>query len=80
MDAAEIYITVLQEQFPNVTVKWNPQPHPIFETTPCVLEFHSKTGLEEPFILTFKDGLGNNQVDKDLEVLITAYGKQINSL
>ena len=29
MDAADKYISILQVRFPNVTVKWNPPPHPL---------------------------------------------------
>ena len=80
MDAADKYISILQVRFPNVTVKWNPPPHPIFELTSCTLEFSSKVNPEVIYPLEFPNGLGNNKIEDDIAVLVSLHGEQLDSL
>ena len=80
MDAADKYISALQERFTNVTVKWNPPPHPIFENQFCALTFISKSDPEVVHQVPFDNGLGFNKTEDDINALIILVAHNIDLL
>lgn len=80
MNVADKYIMILQEVFPNLTVKWNPPPNQIFELNPCVLEFTQKTSPKEVYPIEYHRGFGNNKVEDEIAILISIHGEQLSSL
>lgn len=80
MDEAEKYISMLQERFPNLNVKWNPPPHTIFELNLCVLEFSPKSKPNEVYPVEFERGLCGNSPEDNIQVLIDIRGEQLDSL
>jgi hypothetical protein len=79
-DAAIHYLSVLRERFPNLIIKWNPEPHQIFEINACTLEFSPKTNPTEVYPVDFPTGLGNNKIEYDIAALINIHEKQLDSL
>lgn len=80
MAAADKFVSELQKRFPNVTVKWNPPPHPILETQPCTITFSPKANPEVILEIDMDNGLNSSTAEADVKVLIEAYGKRIDEL
>lgn len=79
-DEATQYLTVLRGRFPNLIIKWNPEPHPIFELNACALEFSPKTNPAKVYPVYFSEGLGNNKTEYDIAALISSHGEQLDLL
>jgi hypothetical protein len=80
MTSADKYIAVLQKRFPNLTIKWNPPPDPIFELNTCTLEFSPKSKPDIVYPVPFPNGLGPGKVEDDIAVFIRIHGEQLDSL